>query len=77
MMGFEERTSGKPTKKVTVQLQNYTLIINVCPSVKGDSLLTQVKKANQKKDLLERVLKAKFTPEITKIEVRKCKHPDC
>lgn len=68
--------SGKPTKKVTVQLHNHTLIINVYPSRKGDSLLTQVKKANQKKDLLEKVLEGKATPEITKIEVRKCTHPD-
>lgn len=69
--------SGKPGKKVTVQLQNNTLIINVCPSVKGDRMLTQVSKANQKKDLLERVLAGKATPEITKIEVRRCKHLGC
>ena len=69
--------SGKPTKKVTVQLQNHSLIINVCPSRKGDNLLTQVRKANEKRDLLEKVLKGKATSEITKIEVRKCTHPDC
>ena len=68
---------GKPTKKVTVQLQNHTFIINVCPSRKGDSLLTQLRKANAKKDLLEKVLQGKTTTEITKIEVRRCKHSDC
>ena len=68
---------GKPTKKVTVQLQNHMFIINVCPSRKGDSLLTQLRKANAKKDLLEKVLQGKTTTEITKIEVRRCKHSDC
>jgi atypical dual specificity phosphatase len=68
---------GKPTKKVTVQLQNHTLTIDVCPSRSGDKLRTQVSKANQKKDLLEKVLKGNATPEITKIEVRKCAHSSC
>lgn len=69
--------SGRPTKRVSVQRQNHTLSIEVCPARSGDSLHTQVNKANEKKDLLEKLLKEKADIGITNVEVRKCTHPGC
>ena len=68
---------GEPTKKVTVQLDGQALIISACPSNGGDNLLTQVKKANLKKDLLEQLLVGKAARKVERIEVRRCVHPGC
>ena len=69
--------AGRPTMRVRAFQERDVLVIEVCPSRHGDDLKLQIKKAMEKINLLEEVLKAKPSLGINKVEIRKCSHKEC
>jgi atypical dual specificity phosphatase len=69
--------ADKPTKEVRVTQERDTVVIEACPSRRGDSLSLQISKATEKKDLLEEVLNDSPRTGIVKVRVTRCSHVDC
>lgn len=69
--------SGRPTQKVSIKKEKSILVIEACPSKPGEGLSVQTKKAFEKRNLLEEVLKETPAFGVTEVQVRKCSNPDC
>jgi len=65
---------GRPVNTASVLFEEPLLIIEACPSKKGDRLTKQIGKAKEKQNLLEEVLREK---KVRGVQVKKCSHPTC